>query len=122
MQSNNEIWRLFWAKTDRSDKRPEWTRPLWAHLIDVANAAEALWECHVSDALKQRLASAVTLPLPEAKHGWSHMLGLHDLGKAIPSFQDQHKPSRTALEQHGLWFPPQFDRANRIHHGYATIG
>lgn len=123
MQANNdETWRLFWAKTDRSGKRPEWTRPLWAHLIDVANAAEALWESHVSEALKQRLAKAVNLAPNEAKRWWSYMLGIHDLGKAIPSFQDQHKPSRQILQQQGLRFPLQFDRVNRIHHGYASIG
>ena len=60
------IWRYFWAKTDRSGERPEWTRPLWAHLIDVACVAELLWKDVVSSHTRRRLAAAIELDEAEA--------------------------------------------------------
>lgn len=114
-------WRLFWAKTDRSGNRPDWTRPLWAHLIDVANVALLLWECYLPARAKHQLSEAVNLPELEAGHWFALQIGLHDLGKAIPSFQYQHAPSFAKLKERGLIFPDRYDRHNRMHHGHATI-
>lgn len=113
-------WRLFWAKTDRSGARPEWTRPLWAHLIDVANAALVLWERGVPSPLKARLAAAAGLSVDDAGRWFSLQIGLHDWGKAIPSFQRWHEGSCEMLKAQGLTFPASYDSHNSIHHGHAT--
>jgi len=114
-------WRLFWAKTDRSGQRPEWTRPLWAHLIDVANAANVVWDRMVPAALKSRLATASGLSVEDTGRWFSLQIGLHDWGKAIPSFQQWHKQTCERLAEHGLTFPDEYNAHNSIHHGHATI-
>ena len=98
-------WRLFWAKSDydRSLGRgPEWTHPLWAHLLDVAHTALLLWERDVPDALRRAAADALALPEREAGHLLSLHIGLHDWGKATPSFSDRHPSSWAALTARGL--------------------
>ena len=116
-------WRLFWAKTDRTADddgqlvRPDWTRPLWAHLLDVAHTALLLWERDVPDALRQSAADALGLDPADAGRLLSLQIGLHDWGKATPSFQANHEPTRDLLERAGLTV--RVDK--RVHHGHATI-
>ena len=115
-------WRLFWAKTDRDNKDtpdPEWTRPLWAHLLDVAHTALLLWERAVPTPLRREAAAALGLPKQEteAGHLLSLWIGYHDLGKSIPSFQFEHGPTRKKLKAAGL----RFEKRERLHHGHATI-
>ena len=102
-------WRLFWAKTDRDREGTDahdsdWTHPLWAHLLDVAHTALLLWERDVPDALRAQAADALGLGLDETSAGrlLSLQIGLHDWGKATPSFADQHPPSWAALTARGL--------------------
>ncbi len=114
-----QLWRHFWAKTDRenSAENPEWFHPLWAHLFDVGNAALVLWERYLPERLKQIMAEGIGLPLHEAGHFLSIWIGLHDLGKAIPSFQRQHPYSKKVLEEY-LPFHPDVEL---LHHGHASI-
>lgn len=111
-----ETWRLFWAKTDRDEST--WTRPLWAHLIDVAHTALLLWESFLPHALKERIARDLGLSVQEAGYLFSFWIGLHDIGKAIPTFQALHDPSKRWLEDAGLRFR---GFAERKHHGHASI-
>lgn len=118
---NTEIWRLFWAKTNREkiEGLPEdWTHPLWAHLIDVGSAAQVLWDEFLPRSLKQKMADALGMNLVEAGRFLSIWIGLHDLGKGIPSFQEMHEPSKLHLFQVGLIFHQQ---PHRLHHGHASI-
>ena len=121
-----DTWRLFWAKTDRDRREterydPEWTRPLWAHLLDVAHVALALWERVVPDALRRRAAADLGLSEREAGVWLSLWIGLHDLGKATPSFQfqDPGAPYLARMRRHGFTLT---GASERIHHGHATIG
>ncbi len=116
-------WRLFWAKTDREGERgPEWTRPLWAHLIDVANTAELTWERVLPPGTRTRLAAAVGLSEEDAGRWFSLMIGMHDIGKAIPSFQAMHAPSRARLAAAGITFRSgEYAVEERLHHGHASI-
>lgn len=116
-----EIWRLFWAKTNREkiEGLPEdWTHPLWAHLIDVGSTAWVLWEQYLPKPLKKLMAEELSTDEVSAGRFLSIWIGLHDLGKAIPSFQGLDESSRTKLESAGLIFHPE---ANRLHHGHASI-
>ena len=116
-------WRLFWAKTDRAVDddgrlvRPDWTRPLWAHLLDVGHTALLLWERDVPDSLRQSAADALGLDQTDAGRLLSLQIGLHDWGKATPSFQSNHEPTRDLLERAGLTVRVD----ERVHHGHATI-
>jgi CRISPR-associated endonuclease/helicase Cas3 len=123
--NSTEPWRLFWAKTDRDGALgvgPAWTRPLWAHLLDVAHAALLLWEAFLPTALKQTVAGALGMSVEEAGRWLALQVGLHDLGKAIPSFQlgEPTKPHVQALRAQGLDLPNDHPD-ERAHHGHATI-
>lgn len=120
-----EAWRLFWAKTDRRRDEhgelinPEWSRPLWAHLLDVTSAADLLWQCYLSVPLRRRFTEATGLEEAEARRVLSLWLGLHDVGKAIPGFQPLHEPSWELLREAGFDRPSAADEP--FHHGHATI-
>ena len=115
---DNAVWRLFWAKTDRDNPDSEWTRPLWAHLLDVAHTALLLWRKFLPVHLKQRIARDMGVQMEEAGYLLSFWIGLHDVGKAIPTFQALHEPSRKKLESAGLRFAGYTERK---HHGHASI-
>ena len=115
-------WRLFWAKTarenrDSPDYDETWTRPLWAHLLDVGHTALLLWERAVPAPLRRAAADHLGLDETGAGHALSLQVGLHDWGKATPSFQEGHRPTRDALEGAGLTVQVY----DRVHHGHATI-
>lgn len=116
-----ESWRLFWAKTNREqlpDLPADWTHPLWAHLLDVGSAAQVLWDQFLPAVLKQKMATALGLEQAAAGRFLSIWIGLHDLGKGIPGFQEMHAPTKERLTAVGLVF---YERPNRLHHGHATI-
>ena len=121
--SNIDTWRLFWAKTLPQDGETRATsrrtHPLWAHFLDVACAAHATYPRLPSD-VRDRLASALGLKENEAKTLLALLIGLHDVGKAIPSFQVLHEPSAVRLSEppHGLGFGTAGERR---HHGHASI-
>ena len=122
--SNLPAWQLFWAKTDRDGtlgKGPDWTRPLWMHLLDVTAAAEALI-VFAPAALRQSLGRALGLNEPDAVRVLSLLAGLHDAGKAIPSFQfaEPDAPYITRLRDRGLALSSRHADA-RLHHGHASI-
>ena len=117
-----QTWQLFWAKTNRENLPglpSDWVHPLWTHLLDVGNAAQVLWDRYLPQQIKQAMAGGIGLPLDEVGRFLSVWIGLHDLGKAIPSFQGLHPASRENLQHAGLYF---HDEAERMHHGHASIG
>ena len=111
-------WLLFWAKTNRDAEDGLPTRPLWAHLIDVAHAALLLWEQVLPLHLKRRTAQDLRMPVDETGYVLAFWIGLHDIGKAIPTFQALHRPSQEALESAGFRFRGYTERK---HHGHASI-
>ncbi|MEM8558908.1 MAG: CRISPR-associated helicase Cas3' [Bacteroidota bacterium] len=126
-----ESWRLFWANTDRDRKdedghAPAWTRPLWAHLLDVGHTALLLWERVVPDSIRKAAADTLGMSDEEAGAWLSFWIGLHDLGKAIPSFQYQQPdaPYLKRMRERGFTLRPGpgFDpKQPGLHHGHATI-
>ena len=116
-----ETWRLFWAKTNREKIEglpDDWTHPLWAHLIDVGSTAWLLWERYLSSSLKKMMVDSIGMNEQDTGRFLSIWIGLHDLGKAIPSFQGLHAPAKQKLEEGGLAF---HNEPNRLHHGHASI-
>lgn len=116
-----ETWRLFWAKTNREKVEgllEDWTHPLWAHLIDVGSTAWLLWERYLPSSLKKMMVDAIGMDEHHTGRFLSIWIGLHDLGKAIPSFQMLDRNSKENLEKIRLFF---HDEANRLHHGHASI-
>ncbi len=123
-----ESWQLFWAKTDRDARGTDahddtWTRPLWAHLLDVGHTALLLWECRVPATIKRQAAGALGMSEDEAGSWLSFWIGLHDLGKAIPSFQFQDPGAAylRRMKADGFTLRPG-PVTNPVHHGHATIG
>jgi CRISPR-associated endonuclease/helicase Cas3 len=115
---DNGLYHLFWAKTNRQAKDGLPTRPLWAHLTDVGSVAEILWDGYLPK--RQRLAIAASLGLTElqARSLFIFFCALHDVGKAIPSFQALHEESREILANAGFELE---GNERRLHHGHASI-
>lgn len=124
-----ETWRLFWAKTNREkitdrDGQPlpdDWTHPLWAHLLDVGSAAQVLWDKFLPAILKQKMADALGMDDEAAGRFLSIWIGLHDLGKGIPSFQGMPGAAPQVVEKLAAAGVVLHPDANRLHHGHASI-
>jgi CRISPR-associated endonuclease/helicase Cas3 len=100
-----------WAKTAKDGA----LHPLWAHLLDVAAAAEVILEFEPASTLAL-IAEDLQLPLEEARRWTIALAGLHDIGKATPSFQRKSKVGRDCVEQYGLSCK---DGNSRVPHGHA---
>lgn len=122
--SKRPVHVLFWAKTDRKNSESEWIRPLWSHLIDVAAVAEVLWDRVLPSSFKRDVVESLGCTEEQARSFLCFMAGMHDVGKAIPSFQCLHVPSRERLETTYLKFPPRLLARSRdvvrTHHAHAT--
>ncbi len=123
-----EPWQLFWAKTDRDNHGkeghdPTWTRPLWAHLLDVGHAALLLWAQVVPDYLRRRAAADLGMTVEEAGRWLSFWIGLHDLGKAMPSFQFQDPGAAylRRMRDEGFTLAGPARQGKGPHHGHASI-
>ena len=120
-------WQLLWAKSDRDNRDrdgydPAWTRPLWAHLLDVGHTALLLWERTVPDALRRQASGALGITEKETGVWLSFWIGLHDLGKAIPSFQFQDPGAKylQRMQREGFSLRPP-EACTPVHHGHASI-
>lgn len=115
-------WRQFWAKTfpaeDEDREEASRTHPLWAHLIDVANVADLLWDAYLPGPLREAFFSSTSAEGPELRRWMSLSIGLHDTGKAIPGFQSLHGPTWAHLNDGAL--AVEAPEQHRVHHGHAT--
>ncbi|MBM7774100.1 CRISPR-associated endonuclease/helicase Cas3 [Actinokineospora baliensis] len=62
--------------------------PLIYHLLDAAAAAVALWESHVTPGVRRWVSDELGVSEDEAGRFVALLAGLHDVGKAIPCFQE----------------------------------
>jgi CRISPR-associated endonuclease/helicase Cas3 len=70
----------FWGKSDRDD--PSNYHPLLFHLLDVGNAARALWHYVLPNTIQQRIAKSLDMSPIEAEILVVLLVAQHDLGKA----------------------------------------
>ena len=77
---------------------------LLAHMLDVAAVAERILAREPPGAVA-RTAAAFGLLIATASRTIAAAVGLHDIGKAIPGFQNKWPQGRAADEAAGLGFP-----------------
>lgn len=75
--------RTVWAKSGSAEEGT-WL-PLWVHLADTVNAADALWDRWIASSTKRVLAADIGSEV-EAKSLYLFLCGIHDVGKASPPF------------------------------------
>lgn len=73
-----------WAKYER---RTGDYHPLLYHMLDVAAVAWQMWESVLSRSQRAWVCDSLGLQDEQAKQWLALMVGLHDIGKATPSFQ-----------------------------------
>ncbi|MBW4717328.1 CRISPR-associated helicase Cas3' [Saccharothrix obliqua] len=74
-----------WAKDKDLDPR----YPLVHHLLDAAAAGRALWELHATPGMRRWLTEELGMSEDETGSFVALLAGLHDIGKAMPCFQEQ---------------------------------
>ncbi|MCB0209744.1 MAG: CRISPR-associated helicase Cas3' [Anaerolineae bacterium] len=84
-------YQLLYAKTNRSNN--EEIHLLLYHLIDVGQVALSLWNDVLTSGFKQDIAQSLGLAEAEMGRFLAFLVGLHDLGKASPAYQDKYAAS-----------------------------
>lgn len=79
---------FLWAKYERQSGR---YHLLVYHLLDVASVALVMWQQVVSAGQRQWLANLLGLDEESTGRFIAFLAGLHDIGKATPSFQSKAK-------------------------------
>jgi len=79
-----------WGKTSEETGA---RRPLLFHMLDTANVARAMWETALQRGGREHYADAIgsTGDPVTARNLTAFWVGLHDVGKAFPQFQDQSR-------------------------------
>lgn len=122
-----------WAKSNRETQDGSWN-PLIAHMLDVAACAEAILELE-PDSTRQLYAADFGFTGWEQARPWAlALMGMHDLGKASPTFQNLWPDGLSRVESSGLspfasWkrLPPnssfkggKYQGFKPIHHGFIS--
>lgn len=92
-----------WGK---ASKKMQITHPLLYHMIDVGEAAKALWHMALPDGIRRDIAARLMLSDADTCALVCFWAALHDLGKASPAFQRLYAPAIPLLEKLGFAFPP----------------
>lgn len=99
------LYQLLWAKLSRDKTR---SHPLICHLLDVAEVAQTLWHDALTAGQRAHWAAALGLDETAAGQLLAFWAGLHDIGKASPTFQRQWREAEPLLSTAGLPFTPRF--------------
>lgn len=103
-----------WAKADLSTGR--W-HPLLCHMVETTAVASVLWDEILAPGTRDVIASSLGLSVNDARRWSLFLAGIHDLGKASPSFQCKWDAARPILQQLGYRFPTN---VLAVPHGRAT--
>lgn len=97
----SEAARALWAKSDRSKEAGAW-HPVIGHLLDVSACAWEILEREPSSTLNL-FAADLQLEITEARAWVCALIGLHDLGKASPAFQQKWPEGCERVKLHLPW-------------------
>jgi len=78
---------VFWAKIKLAKSAVTGFHPVICHMIDVAQVARALWNEVLSNAARAAMTRCLGTDDNSAQNWVALLAGLHDLGKAAPTFQ-----------------------------------
>ena len=116
-EHNNSVL-CCWAKLAETDGSLDY-HPLLCHMIDVAQVALEMWRSVLSTGQRMKMTASLGFGEDDCAAGvWCAFLaGLHDLGKASPSFQLQVKRVRADVvkQLHGVGLS-----TGTRHHGRRT--
>lgn len=105
-----------WAKLSAEPGGPY--HPLLYHCLETAAVCAAMWDGVVPPVARRRFTTALGLPSDAAAQRWvAFLAGLHDMGKATPTFQGRDQAMQKRLSAMGYAFSP---RDGRPPHGTAT--
>ena len=111
-----EVLLKLWAKS--KGKAPEEVLyPLLYHMMDVAMVAQEMWRRALHAQTRGLMAHSFGLADREASVCLSFWAGLHDIGKASPSFQSMNLTAQSRLESLGF----DFESRNRARHEAITL-
>ena len=79
---------LLWGKTGRRDNPQLWL-PLAMHMADTAETARWIWREWLASSVKHSICQQTKLCEVEAATLVVMLAGMHDIGKATPSFQSK---------------------------------
>ncbi len=126
--SLSERSKVLWAKASRAGCE-SWT-PLFVHMSDSAHVCSRIWDTWVAASIKSRIAQGITAEgtYAEPKAVAMFLSSVHDLGKAIPSFQSRALPNnpllqdrfRNELKRTDLPFRLDLNDQNAIKHATAS--
>lgn len=90
-----------WAKTGEEEGV---FHPLIYHMLDVASVAQCLWDATLTGALQDDIARGFALSPTACRQLLGFLAGLHDIGKASPSFQSKYPAWIPKLKEVGFKF------------------
>jgi CRISPR-associated endonuclease/helicase Cas3 len=98
----SEAARTLWAKSPKTDTDPKEGHSVIAHLFDVAACAWEILEREPQSTL-ELFAQDLQLEVGQTKAWICALVGLHDLGKASPAFQQKWDVGRERVKQFLPW-------------------
>ena len=107
--------RVLWAKSGEGNGHS-----LLAHMLDVAAVAEAILQLEPA-ATHRHLSKTFGLTLETTLRWLAALVGLHDVGKAIPGFQAKWPEGRAILAAENLSFASRLLASDRHDWGSAAI-
>lgn len=108
-------YELFWGKANRDNQKIA-LKPLWTHFVDTALVFMFLWENFVPLGIRTKLSSGF-LNEKEAQLYFAFWTGIHDIGKATPTFQGKISDHKVNLENS---FGLRFNVTDSLPHGYLS--
>jgi CRISPR-associated endonuclease/helicase Cas3 len=115
----SEAAKVLWAKSPKLETDPKTGHSLLAHLLDVAACA---WEILEREPKSTRHLYAQDLRLePDQTLAWvCALVGLHDLGKASPAFQQKWADGAARVKTKLSWFDAQTKPPDDVPHSAVS--
>jgi len=109
-----EIVLNIWAKKDEENR---FHYPLLYHMLDTVAVCREIWNSSLQDATKVWISNQLNLDEEIACRQISFWVGLHDIGKAMPDFQERSQVVKKELETAGFKF---CIGKHNVYHGTAS--